>query len=73
MLTTSLSPFKCLCEAIDKVILVSLETDPVRAGKEMVHHFYERSHPLSKIGGIYVVLQKKQGGTFSDEEIEEIW
>ncbi len=62
-------------EAIDKRDFgVILTNPPVRAGKEMVHHFMsEAIHYLKPGGEIYVVLQKKQGAPSAMKKLEEVF
>lgn len=53
---------------------VILTNPPVRAGKEVVHHFMsEAIHYLKPGGELYVVLQKKQGAPSAMKKMAEVF
>ncbi|MBM7634678.1 class I SAM-dependent methyltransferase [Geomicrobium sediminis] len=63
-------------EAIpDEKLFASIVTNPpIRAGKEVVHHFFEEAHKrLVDSGELWVVIQKKQGAPSTKKKLEELF
>lgn len=61
-------------EDIDEKFYMVVTNPPIRAGKDVVFSFYEKSYNLLNSGGkLYVVIQKKQGAASTKEKINSLF
>lgn len=71
---TKIYPSDGLVAVRDSDFSAILTNPPIRAGKDVVFAFYEKSFAKLRTGGeLWVVIQKKQGAPSSAKHLEEIF
>lgn len=71
---TKVYPSDGLLAVEDSNFAAILTNPPIRAGKDVVFSFYEKSYEKLQSGGeLWVVIQKKQGAPSSMKHLEEIF
>lgn len=71
---TKIYPSDGLDSVNDSSFAAILTNPPIRAGKDVVFAFYEKSFAKLRTGGaLWVVIQKKQGAPSSAKHMEEIF
>lgn len=71
---TKIYPSDGLTSVKDSDFAAILTNPPIRAGKDVVFAFYEKSFAKLQTGGeLWVVIQKKQGAPSSAKHMEEIF